>query len=74
MLLAPPGSRYIPSDQDSLKDLKDMGWFFASVHSCCEKNVTMIAKGIRATRVQYKLRRTTLGQPFIPSWDRLCPN
>jgi len=56
MLLAPPGSRYIPSNQDSLEDLKDMGWFFALVHSCCDKNVTTISKGIRATRVQHKLR------------------
>ena len=56
LLLAPPGSRYIPSDQDSLEDLEEMGWFFAMVHSCCDKNVTTISKGIRATRVQYKLR------------------
>ena len=56
LLLTPPGLRYLPSDQDSLQDLLDMGWFLGLVHPCCEKNVTTISKGIRATRVQYKLR------------------
>jgi len=37
MLLAPSGLWYIPSNQDSLEDLRDMGWFFALVHCCCKK-------------------------------------
>jgi len=41
MLLAPPGSHYIPSDQDSLEDLQDMGWFFALVHSCCLGGISL---------------------------------
>jgi hypothetical protein len=55
LLLAPPGSRYIPSDKDSCDDLKALGWTNIFVHPCCEKNVTTISKGMRATRVQYKL-------------------
>jgi predicted GIY-YIG superfamily endonuclease len=56
MLLAPPGSRYIPSDKDTLQSLIELGWTHVLVHPCCDKNVTTISKGIRATRVQYVLR------------------
>lgn len=56
MLLAPPGSRHIPSDKDTHQDLIALGWSSAMVHPCCDKNVTTVSKGIRATRIQYKLR------------------
>ena len=56
MLLAPPGSRYIPSDKETERDLIALGWTPVYVHPCCDKNVTTVSKGIRATRIQYTLR------------------
>lgn len=56
MLLAPAGCRHMPSETDTKEKLLSNGWTSTLVHPCSENNVINVSSGIRASRVQYKLR------------------
>jgi hypothetical protein len=55
MLVSPPGSRYIPGQDDSIELLLSLGWKKTKIHKCTER-VVNVRSGIRGTRVQYRLR------------------
>jgi hypothetical protein len=55
LLVAPPGSRYIPDAEDTEDNLLALGWKHQKVHKC-QEFIHNIRGGIRAKRCQYELR------------------
>jgi len=55
MLVSPPGSRYIPGNEDTAEHLITLGWKPTFIHKCRE-NVVNVRTGVRGTRIQYRLR------------------
>jgi len=55
MLVAPPGCRYIPGDDDTAESLVRMGWVPKKIGKCREITHNLPG-GIRAYRQQYDLR------------------
>ena len=56
LLLAPAGCRHMPSEKESKEDLLHAGWTPTLIHACTENNVINVSCGIRASRVQYRIR------------------